>query len=438
MYEVTSASRSDTGYIREINEDAVLETGNLFAVADGMGGHRAGEVASTVALEFIEDYMGENLGLISGEKLVDKAISGANSAVHHKAVSSSRYRDMGTTATLLYREGDTAYIGHVGDSRAYLFRNGTLKQLTSDHSLVAKLVEEGQITEEESRSHPQRNIILKALGLQPRVEIDVISVKIQPGDTFLLATDGLTGVVPDQEIAAILASEPEVTGLVERLVAAALEAGGPDNVSVVAISFAESPTVVPVAGSPLESAPAGEGVSTAASGGGRLKWIILVVVLVAVLGAGFGVGYYFFNNTYFIGSKGERVTLYRGFPFWGMSVVEEQTDIEVRFLPESLRTKVEDNLEPESRRNALETIDSLALEVERNSSIVPDVEGRRYDEARAVIEDAGLRYEVELVSREKIESDVVITQEPEPGRRVGKGSVVRLKVVMGGTPPREV
>jgi serine/threonine protein phosphatase PrpC len=149
--------------VRQINEDSVLETGNIFAVADGMGGHQAGEVASALAISVVGQYIEDNIGLISAEKLVEKAAGAANAAVYTKASSSARFRQMGTTLTLMYREGDTAYIGHVGDSRAYLFREGGLKRLTQDHSLVATLVRDGEITEEQALHHPQRNIILKAL-----------------------------------------------------------------------------------------------------------------------------------------------------------------------------------------------------------------------------------------------------------------------------------
>ncbi|MBU4174307.1 MAG: Stp1/IreP family PP2C-type Ser/Thr phosphatase [Actinobacteria bacterium] len=432
MYSVSSASITETGKVREINEDAVLETGSLFAVADGMGGHQAGEVASTLALSAIGQYVEDNLGAIPGEKLVEKAVSGANAVVHQKAVSSARFRDMGTTVTVLYREGDTAYIGHVGDSRAYLLRNGDLRQLTDDHSLVAKLVQEGEITPREARSHPQRNVILKALGLESQLEADVVSVKIQPGDVFLLATDGLTSLVGDDVISRVLAAFPGPVDAAGRLVELALEAGGIDNVSVVIVSFAESPTVVPVGGA---TGGSNGGDNRGDKGGGprasRGKaariWLILLVVLLVLALAGFGVGLYFFNHTYFVGVKGGKVTLFKGFPFWDMAMVETQTDIEIRFLPDSLRTRVEENLVTESRRNAEKTIESLALEVEKNSSIVPDVEGKAYDEATEMLLEAGLHPVAELVSRPGFEPDVVSTQDPAPGARVGKGSDVMLK-----------
>ncbi|HEY5532533.1 MAG TPA: Stp1/IreP family PP2C-type Ser/Thr phosphatase, partial [Candidatus Anoxymicrobiaceae bacterium] len=252
MYDIASASLTDTGKVREINEDSVLEAGNLFAVADGMGGHQAGEVASDLALSLIGQYVEDNLGLVGGEKLVEKAVSSANASVHQKARSSAKYHSMGTTVTLLYREGDTAYIGNVGDSRTYLLRAGSLRRLTRDHSLVQALIDEGEITEEQARNHPQRNIIIRALGLEPQIDVDVVSVKIEPGDEFLLASDGLTGMVDDAGIAGVLVENSEPVAAARALVDLALAAGGNDNISVVVVSIKESATVVPSHAGPGE------------------------------------------------------------------------------------------------------------------------------------------------------------------------------------------
>jgi PPM family protein phosphatase len=447
IYSITSSSITETGKVRQANEDAVLETGNLFAVADGMGGHQAGEVASSMALGVVGQYIEDNLGLISGEKLVEKAATAANAAVWQKASSSARYRQMGTTLTMLYREGDTVYVAHVGDSRAYLFRDGTLRRITRDHSLVAALVEDGEITEEEAMYHPQRNIILRALGLGAQVEVDVSAVKIMPGDVYLVASDGLTGLVADPRIAEVLASVREPSEWARSLVDLALDAGGSDNVSVVVVRILESSTVVPVKGArpldeidgaPAEGSPAGE------QGAGKLankrlrNGLIALAMVVVLLGAGFGVAYYFYNRTYWVGVKDGKVTLYQGFPFWDLATVEKQTDIDVAFLPANLRKRVEDKLEPESRRNALKTVSELTREAEKNSSIVPDVQGTRYVVAKDALEKLGLRPDLQLVSRSGIAADVVIDQDPVPGTRVGKGTTVKLKVVMAGSKPKEV
>jgi serine/threonine protein phosphatase PrpC len=433
--------------VRQINEDSVLETGNIFAVADGMGGHQAGEVASALAISVVGQYIEDNIGLISAEKLVEKAAGAANAAVYTKASSSARFRQMGTTLTLMYREGDTAYIGHVGDSRAYLFREGGLKRLTQDHSLVATLVRDGEITEEQALHHPQRNIILKALGLEPQVEIDVSAVKIQPGDVFVLASDGLTGLVGDGAVAAALAEPGDPASWCRALADLALEAGGTDNVSVVVVRILESATVVPVKGAkPVvdssEMPRPGEGSTASARPPGdrrRLRnWLIVSGAILLLLAAGFFTAYYFYNKTYWMGSKEGKVTMYRGFPFWSLWMVEKQTDINIEWLPESLRNRVASKLEPESKRNAEKTLESLRREAYKNSSLVPDVQGKKFKVARDMLEAVGLRADAELVSRTGIAADLVIDQDPVPGTRVGKGTTVKIKVVMSGSPAKEV
>jgi protein phosphatase len=449
VYSIASASLSETGKVREINEDAVLEAGNIFAVADGMGGHQAGEVASDLALGVIGQYIEDNLGLIGGEKLVEKAIQSANAAVHQKAQSSARYKSMGTTVTVLYREGDTAYIGNVGDSRAYLFRGGDLRRLTSDHSLVAALIEEGEITEEESRTHPQRNIILRALGLEQQLEVDVVSVKIEPGDEFILATDGLTGLVEDAEIRVVLAQESDPVSQAGRLVERAMQAGGTDNISVVLARFSESDTVVPARTAKQEGLrpDTGEGPD---SSQGLMKgarrwnrrrvvlWSVIVLLLLVILGAAFGVVACFYNRTYYVGAREGNVTMFKGFPFWDLGMVVKRTDTEVRFLPEVLRRRVEGKLEPQSRSEAEKTLRWLEREASKNSAIVPSVTGKKYSQAKAELEDLGLKATLDLVSVPNVAGDIIIEQDPAPGTRLGVGSEVKLKVNMRGSPAKEV
>ncbi len=452
MYSIASASLSDTGRVREINEDSVLEAGNLFAVADGMGGHQAGEVASGLALSVIGQYVEDNLGLIGGEKLVEKAVASANAAVHQKAASSARYRDMGTTLTLLYREGDTAYIGHVGDSRAYLFRAGKLRALTRDHSLVATLVEEGEITEQEARTHPQRNIILRALGLEPQVEVDVVSVKIEPGDEFLLATDGLTGPIIDAEIEGVLVAEADPVRAARRLVELALEAGGTDNVSVVLAFFRESETIIP-AGVPKTApeegtqADAGAAPETGRGGSGKrprarrrkmLLWAVILAVILVLLATGFGVAAHFYNRTFYVASRNGKVTMFKGFPFWDLGMVEKETSIQVKFLPDVLRRRVEGKLDPQSRTGAEKTLKWLEREAAKNSVVVPSVEGKKYKQVKADLENMGLLVKIDLVSVPNIPGDTIIEQDPAPGTRLGVGSEIKLRVVMVGSPAKEV
>jgi PPM family protein phosphatase len=448
MYDIASASLTDTGKVREINEDSVLEAGNLFAVADGMGGHQAGEVASDLALSLIGQYVEDNLGLVGGEKLVEKAVSSANASVHQKARSSAKYHSMGTTVTLLYREGDTAYIGNVGDSRTYLLRAGSLRRLTRDHSLVQALIDEGEITEEQARNHPQRNIIIRALGLEPQIDVDVVSVKIEPGDEFLLASDGLTGMVDDAGIAGVLVENSEPVAAARALVDLALAAGGNDNISVVVVSIKESATVVPSHAGPGEVE---QGSETAAikpqdglGGRGRnerrrtTRWVIAVALIVVLLGAAIGVVAYLYNKTYYVAERDGKVTLFKGFPFWDLGMVVRKTDTDTRFLPTALRQRVEGKLDPESRHDAEKTIAMLERQAAKYSVIVPRVEGKKLKQAKAALESVGLRAKVELVSRPTIAANTVLDQDPVPGTRLGVGSEVKLKVVMAGSPAKEV
>jgi len=444
MYHCSSASMTHTGKVREINEDAVLESGNLFAVADGMGGHQAGEVASSLALSAVRQYVEDNLGLIPGDELVKRAVEAANAAVHEKAVSSAKYHDMGTTLTMMYREGDTVYFGHVGDSRAYIFRGGKLKRLTRDHSLVAKLVEDGEITEEEARVHPQRNIILFALGLGPGVDVDVMAVKITPGDEFLLVTDGLYSLVEDRRIEQVLAEGPEPSVAVKRLVDLALEAGGADNVSVVLTSYAK-PFATAQTGIARRQASYEPSSSEEVSKVKPRSWIkahagllVICLVLILSLGAIFASGFYFYNKTYFVGVKSGKVALYHGFPFWKLAKVERQTDIEVKFLTEERRRRVEGKLDPETKEDAEATIKSLAREAEQNSSLVPPVEGKSLAEAQALLEQAGLKAEPDAVSPADPVQYVVLVQDPRPGTKVEKGSAVKLKVAAVAAPAKGV
>lgn len=241
MLKAEFASLSDKGKVREKNEDSTLCEEYLFGVADGMGGHSAGEVASFLALLKVKDYVDARHEVEGGVELVGNAISQANRTIHEKAKSNAAFHGMGTTITILYPEKKKAFLGHVGDSRAYLFEEGKLQKLTTDHSLVAKLLEDGEITEEETKSHPRRNIILKALGISPEVEPDVFEVPIRDGDIFLLATDGLTSSLDDEVIEDVLSMGQKPSSLARSLVDLALEAGGSDNISVVVVRFSVCP-----------------------------------------------------------------------------------------------------------------------------------------------------------------------------------------------------
>jgi serine/threonine protein phosphatase PrpC len=235
-----SWAETDVGRVRANNEDAYWLGGGedwyLALVADGMGGHRAGEVASRVAVEVIGRVVeAANPGGKDGaacQELLVQAIAQANREVNRLARSRPAFAGMGTTLSALLVHGQEAELAHVGDSRVYRLRDGKLELLTEDHSLVQELVNQGSLTPEEARFHPHRNILTRALGTEPRLKVDIRHEGVRPGDVFLLCTDGLTGVVTDAELEGVLNAAPRSRAAAE-LVQLANSRGGRDNVTVV-------------------------------------------------------------------------------------------------------------------------------------------------------------------------------------------------------------
>jgi len=229
-------ARTDVGKVRTRNEDAYLVEEPLFAVADGMGGHRGGNVASALTIEAIREA--KPAWDPSGDPLV-QAVRRANRVVHERAAGDSNLRGMGTTVTVLQTSGANALIAHVGDSRAYLLRGGDLRQLTHDHTLVQQMVDEGKISQEEAGVHPARNIITRSLGVDEDVDVDEERLDLRPGDRLLLCTDGLTGMLAVDEIAQILRDEGDPQAAADALVDLAVERGGDDNVTTVVVDALE-------------------------------------------------------------------------------------------------------------------------------------------------------------------------------------------------------
>ena len=224
------ASLTDTGRRRRHNEDAYVCEPPLFAVADGMGGAQAGELASNLAAAALRDE-GSRGG---GEERVDELIQEANRRVYERQTQDSSATGMGTTMTVALVEDGHVAIGHVGDSRAYLIRDRRLEQLTEDHSLVAELVRSGKLSPEEAEGHPQRSVITRALGTDPDVDVDTFSVETKPGDLFLLCSDGLTAMVDDETILReVERNREDLTAASKALVKAANKGGGDDNITVV-------------------------------------------------------------------------------------------------------------------------------------------------------------------------------------------------------------
>jgi PPM family protein phosphatase len=245
------ARASDTGRKRRRNEDSYVVAPPLFAVADGMGGAQAGEVASKLAAAALEDT---DSGSSSGQERVVSLIQEANRRVYARANADPATSGMGTTMTVALVEGQVVTIGHVGDSRAYLVRAGSLEQLTEDHSLVNELLKSGKLSPQEAETHPQRSVITRAVGTDPDVEVDAFTVDALEGDVFLLCSDGLTDMVDDDGILDVVERyHDDLDRVAKSLVSAANRGGGEDNITVIAFTMtADGDTVQLPAAEPDE------------------------------------------------------------------------------------------------------------------------------------------------------------------------------------------
>jgi protein phosphatase len=240
-----SAAATDPGRKRRQNEDAYVARAPIFAIADGMGGARAGEIASALAAGALKEARADG----GGPELVKQLVQEANRRIHERASSDPSTSGMGTTMTVALVEpnGDLTF-GHVGDSRAYMLRGNRLEQLTDDHSLVAELVRRGELSERDAEVHPQRSVITRALGTDPDVDVDAFTWRPEAGDVYLLASDGLSDMVAGAEIERVLVEHrASLEGAAKALVKAANRGGGDDNITVVLFEMVEG-----------ESAPAGE------------------------------------------------------------------------------------------------------------------------------------------------------------------------------------
>src|SRR5215813_8484115 len=244
MVRLLHAARTDVGMIRSGNEDnfAVTARGNrgLFVVADGMGGHAAGEVASEMAVQTLErELTGVNdLTSAGAAERVTEALRLANRCIHDRTITEVDKQGMGTTASVLIVAGPRYMIGQVGDSRVYLLRDGALQQLTKDHSYVQEQVDAGFLTPEQARYHPYSNVITRCVGASPDVEPDIYSGETKVGDLFLVASDGLTGIVDDRRLAQLLMNRHTPERKVHNLIAEANGRGGLDNITAIVVEVA--------------------------------------------------------------------------------------------------------------------------------------------------------------------------------------------------------
>ena len=222
--------KTDTGRARADNEDSAYARPPLYVVADGMGGAQAGEVASALA---VEEFRGGLTAQGTAEQRLSERVQAANRRIYETARRTLEHEGMGTTLTAVYLDESDLAVAHVGDSRAYIFRDGELVRLTHDHSLVEELIRRGKLTPEQAAAHPQRSIITRALGIEPEVEVDTWTYPMRAGDVVLLCSDGLTSMISETQIAAVLAEQPDLARAGDRLIAEANEAGGRDNITVV-------------------------------------------------------------------------------------------------------------------------------------------------------------------------------------------------------------
>ena len=323
MSVIASSASTDTGRRRRRNEDAFVCEPPLFAVADGMGGAQAGEVASRLAADSVREA---KLGDLPSPEQTVEIIREANRRVYAYSSENASTRGMGTTMTVALVEGSVVTIGHVGDSRAYLLREDQLTQLTQDHSLVAELVRSGRLSPKEAESHPRRSVITRALGTESDVEVDVFSIRAQNGDLFLLCSDGLTSMVSDEEIAKLLvAARADLDSAGEKLVAAANQAGGEDNITVVLFELEagepeteEEPDQKLDVAKTLTEADAVPALklATQSSRGHRPRRATLIALAFVFLLALVGLGVFTVSTAHFIGAEPDgRVAVYQGLPF---------------------------------------------------------------------------------------------------------------------------
>ncbi len=343
---------TDIGRVRERNEDSVLVDPPLFAVADGMGGHRGGQVASQVAVETMEHLASEGRGSLAEQ------VRRANRAVWDRSLEDEHLSGMGTTLTAARIDGTSALLAHVGDSRAYLLRDGILQRLTSDHTLVERMVRSGEITEAEADVHPHKNVLTRALGTDQEVEVDEESISLTDGDRLLLCSDGLTGMVTEDQIQAILETSADPQRAADRLVRAANRAGGIDNITVV---------VLDAVGEGGEAAGPGRRVA-APSRRTLVRWGIRAAIVVVLLVAVVVGARAWLDRQWYVGPEGGKVAVFQGIPLTVLGVdlghPEIVTDIragEVRRL--ETYPEFDDGIAAEDRDAALRIVDQMEEDV---------------------------------------------------------------------------
>jgi PPM family protein phosphatase len=398
---IEQAGRTDVGRQRSANEDSLVVRPPLFAVADGMGGAQAGEVASAVAVDAVQ---GAQESSEPTEAQLANIVRDANRRIYDLAVADESRRGMGTTLTLAKVHDGEVSLAHVGDSRAYRMRDGELSQLTRDHSLVAELERSGQITPEAAEHHPQRSIITRALGPEPDVEVDTYTLAGRDGDLFLICSDGLTSMISDEEVTSILRSADSLDAAADALVRAANQSGGKDNITVILFRLgeaepeAEPETLEPLPGdqdtiagglraeelqaaaaaAPQADAPDATIIHRRAEPPPRVgapppaaprrrrrgRRVLGFVVALILVGAVLGGLYALSRQVYFVGTNdGGLVTVYRGIPYdlpFGIELYQQDyaSGMPARAIPARRRDRVLDH-EWRSRDDAVDLVRAL-------------------------------------------------------------------------------
>ena len=403
-----STAVSHVGKIRANNQDSGYAGTQLFVVADGMGGHAGGDVASAIALKRVMEADRQFASAADAEFALQSALSAANTMLAETVFEHPELTGMGTTVSAILRSGSQVAIAHIGDSRIYLLRDGTLKQITADHTFVQRLVDSGRITPEEAAVHPRRSVLMRVLGdVDAAPEIDTTVFDVLAGDRWLLCSDGLSSYVSDDKIAQALKSLPAVKDAADRLVKESLDQGAPDNVTVVIVDIDESgeSASVPVIVVGSAAAPLSfEGESgrrplrlptlllhplklTQAHEDShfepesdeyldeliledrrrarrrRITWLIGIVVIIALIMTVLFVGYRWSQSLFYVGADGQTVAIYRGIqqdlgPISLHSIYSE-TSVQLNDLPSYTRKTVEDTISAANLADATAIIKRL-------------------------------------------------------------------------------
>lgn len=364
----TFGSRTDVGCVREQNEDSLVVAPPLFVVADGMGGHAAGEVASEIAVETIAKNAPEH----PDPDVLAAAVEEANRAIIDAAVAGEGRAGMGTTCTAAMLEEERLVIAQVGDSRAYLLHHGRLSQITRDHSLVAALVEAGRITPDEARVHPQRSVITRALGNDPATRPDIFEVNVEAGDRLLLCSDGLSGMVLDHDIEEVMNRVRDPQRCASQLVNQAIAAGGQDNVTVI---------VADVQGTREKQ-------RRKLARRTKMTLGFVAVLLVLILGGtAWGTSQYL-SHVAFLGNSDGKVAVYQGVPGEILGVacskLVEETDVSVADLSSTARGNIEEGLRCDSLDDAYDLVESYRADIEERAvAKTPSADADKADSASA-------------------------------------------------------